>query len=442
MMNPFLRDYSRRDWIKFSVASSLGISVSGWFPRLAKAARDSSSQRCCILLWMNGGPSQTDTFDPKPNHANGGPTKTIVTSVPGIHISEFLPGIAQEMTDLAIIRGMSSKEGDHSRATALMLTGQRPLPAMQYPSLGAIVSKEIGRTDSELPNYVSISPVFVGNAGGPGFLGPSYGPLMVSGQSDDPQARANLSIEDLAPPAGIGNEEMKRRFSVLGVLQEQFASNYRSAAALTHRSNVDRAARMIESQAKHAFKLEEESPRLRDAYGRNRFGQGCLLARRLVERGVPFVQVTLASVPGAAAAWDTHGNNFEQVRSLCGVLDPAWSTLMRDLRERGLLESTLVLWMGEFGRTPTINPGAGRDHFPNAWSVVLGGAGIRAGQFIGDTGPDGQEVKDRPVSVAELYATVCSALKIDPTKENVTPSGRPIAIVDKGGEPIRELVEG
>jgi uncharacterized protein (DUF1501 family) len=197
---------------------------------------------------------------------------------------------------------------------------------------------------------------------------------------------------------------------------------------------------MIESQAKNAFKLDEELAEVREAYGRNRFGQGCLLARRLVERGVPFVEVTLAQVPGAGAGWDTHAQNFTSVRALCEVLDPAWSTLVRELRERGLLDTTLVVWMGEYGRTPQLNPNTGRDHFPGAWSTVLGGAGIRAGQVIGDTGADGMTVTSRPVTVPEFYATVCGALGIDFTKDNYTPQGRPIALVDQGGKPVAELV--
>ncbi len=440
MKSPFFHDYSRRDWLRMSIASALGVSFSGWLPRLALAAAATNQRRGCILLWMNGGPSQTDTFDPKSDHQNGGPTKSIATSVPGIHISENLPGVAAQMNDLAIIRSMSSREGDHGRATQLMLTGYRPQTPTAYPSLGSLVCKELGVANNELPNYISISPVRSGHVGGAGFLGPQYGPLVVSGESDDPQARANLSIENIAPPAGLDLQTMRRRFAALQFLQEEFGGRYDGGSVLAHRATVDRAVRMIESQAKNAFKLEEESPELRDAYGRNRFGQGCLLARRLVERGVSFVEVTLAQIPGAPAAWDTHGNNFEQVRTLCEVLDPAWSTLMSDLRDRGLLESTLIIWMGEFGRTPNINNNQGRDHFPNAWSTGLGGAGIRGGQVIGDTGTDGMEVRDRPVTVAQFYTTICAALGIDPEKENFSSGGRPIRIVDQGGEPIKELL--
>jgi arylsulfatase A-like enzyme len=295
----------------------------------------------------------------------------------------------------------------------------------------------VGRDDNDLPNYVSLSPMRLGEAG---FLGPNYSPLTVSGDSRDPNTRANLSLEDLAPPRDRGPGALKNQFDILRFMQEGFADQYASEAVTAHRASYAKAMRMIETQAKKAFQLDEEKPELRDAYGRNRFGQGCLLARRLVERGVAFIEVTLNQATGNVAGWDTHADNFNQVRALSQVLDPAWATLIKDLRERGLLQSTAVVWMGEFGRTPTINPNTGRDHFPMAWSVVLGGAGIKGGQVIGKTEKDGNAVADRPVSVADLYATIYAALGISPGKENVSPEGRPIPIVDRGGKPIRELV--
>jgi uncharacterized protein (DUF1501 family) len=202
---------------------------------------------------------------------------------------------------------------------------------------------------------------------------------------------------------------------------------------------------MMRSAAAKAFELEEEPAAMHEAYGRNPFGQGCLLARRLVERGVPFVEVSLSSVDGNyinnGPVWDTHAQNFQTVEKLCNVLDAGWSTLMTDLRTRGLLDSTLIVWMGEFGRTPKItdSPGGGRDHFPNAWSTVLAGGGIRGGQFIGNTGPGGEEVKDRPVDVPDLLATVVKALGIEPTKQNIADS-RPIRIVDLKAKPIKEIL--
>jgi uncharacterized protein (DUF1501 family) len=388
---------------------------------------------------MNGGPTQTDTFDLKPGHKNGGPFQEIETAAPGVRISEHLPGLAKQMQDVAVIRSMTSKEGDHGRATYLLRTGYRQQGAIQYPSLGSLVSKELGKADHELPNFVSVSPLRFGRGFAQGFLGPQFAPLTVSGNSNDPQARANLSVENLAPPSGIDPQSMRNRFAILRFLQDDFSALYGGESAKAHRANYDRAARMVESQAKRAFKLEDEPAKLRDAYGRNRFGQGCLLARRLVERDVPFVEVALGRVPGNDFAWDTHQNNFDMVKLLSEILDPAWSALMQDLRERGLLDKTLIVWMGEFGRTPRINQNNGRDHFPAAWSTVLAGGGIKGGQVIGNTGESGMTVEERPVTVPELFATICGALGIDHNKENISSEGRPIAIV-KDGEPIRELL--
>lgn len=426
-------DFTRRDFVKLSLASAFGVSYSGWLPRLAQAAEAGGKQKAFILLWMAGGPTQTDTFDLKVGHPNGGPSKAIETAVPGIQISEHLPGVAKQMKDLAVIRSMATQEGDHDRATRLMLTGHRPgQEGVNYPSLGSLFAKELGDETNDLPHYVSISPFRFGDAGGPGFLGPNYAPLVVSGDSNDPEARANLSIENLKAPAGVTKESMDKRFEISKFLQDDFNKSVKSPSAKAHKANYDRAMRMIATNAKGAFKLDEEPATLRDKYGRNRFGQGCLLARRLVERGVAFVEVTLEG-------WDTHSDNFNAVKRLSDTLDPAWSTLMTDLRERGLLESTLIVWMGEFGRTPKVNGTTGRDHFPLAWSTVLGGAGVKGGQVIGDTGKAGTEVADRPVKTADFYATMCASIGISPDHENISPEGRPIPLVDRGGKVIEDI---
>lgn len=427
-------NFTRRDFVKFSLASAFGVSYSGWLPRMARAAEGAKQHKAFILLWMTGGPTQTDTFDLKTEHPNGGPSKSIETAVSGIHISEHLPGVAKQIKDLAIIRSLTTTEGDHDRATRAMLTGHKPgQEGVNYPSLGSMFAKELGDETSDLPHYVSIAPMRFGESGGPGFLGPNYAPLVVSGSSNDPEARANLSIENLKAPVGVTKESMEKRFEISKFLQEDFNKSAKSASTKSHKANFERARRMIESNAKGAFKLDEETAALRDKYGRSQFGQGCLLARRLVERGVAFVEVTLGG-------WDTHADNFNAVKRLSETLDPAWSTLMTDLRERGLLDSTLVVWMGEFGRTPKINATTGRDHFPVAWSTVLGGGGFKGGQVIGDTGKAGTEVADRPVKLADFYATMCAGIGINPEHENISPEGRPIPIVDRGGKVVEELV--
>jgi uncharacterized protein (DUF1501 family) len=221
--------------------------------------------------------------------------------------------------------------------------------------------------------------------------------------------------------------------ALLREVEANFLASRPGAGTASHVTAYDRAARLQREAAKRAFNLSEEKDALRDRYGRNLFGQGCLLARRLVERGVPFVEVTLGG-------WDTHDNNFGQVKSLCGVLDPAWATLMEDLKDRGLLERTVVVWMGEFGRTPGINPRNGRDHYPAAWSVALGGGGIQGGQVVGRTSEDGSAVEDRPVSVPDLMATVCLALGLDPRKQNPSNVNRPIRLADPAAKPVKEVL--
>jgi hypothetical protein len=440
---------SRREVMKLAAAGVLGYSQSGWLEALAaETAGHPQRRRSCILLWMNGGPSQMDTFDLKPGHANGGPYREIATSVPGIRISEHLPRLARNMQHMAIIRSMSTREGDHGRATFYLRTGYLPQGPVQYPTLGSLVSKELGSEEAAMPNFVSVSPFrqFNQAAFGPGFLGPRYAPLLVgeSGNGFVQQGvdnyQQNLRVADLEAPADLPRSQFDARISLLQGMEQDFVSRHPGLAPQSHRTAYERAVRLMRTAAAAAFNLDEEPAQLRDAYGRNTFGQGCLLARRLVQRGVPFVEVSLGSFQGNIN-WDTHAQNFNGVRTLSQILDPAWATLMEDLRDRGLLESTLIVWMGEFGRTPRINNNQGRDHYPNAWSAVLAGGGIRGGRVFGRTSPDGMTVEaDHPTSVPDLLATVCGALGIDHTKQNMSNVSRPIRIVDVAARPIRELI--
>jgi uncharacterized protein (DUF1501 family) len=258
--------------------------------------------------------------------------------------------------------------------------------------------------------------------------------MAVSGISDNPNARANLTIDYLKPDKAVAASDQEVRRQLLAELQGDFKKRHGGDATAAHAASYRKAQRMVDTEARGAFRLDEEPAKLRDAYGRNRFGQGCLLARRLLERGVSFVEVTLDG-------WDTHQNNFEMVKTLSQTLDPAFATLLSDLKDRGRLANTLVVWMGEFGRTPLINGMAGRDHFPLAWSTVLAGAGIKGGQAVGKTGKDGSGVVERPVRVGDFLATVFTAVGVDPAKENLTWEGRPIALVPKGSKAIEELVE-
>jgi hypothetical protein len=439
---------SRRDWLRLSAAGVLGCSMSGWLDVLAAdVAKNPQRKRSCILLWMNGGPSQTDTFDLKPGHPNGGPFKEIATNVAGLKISEHLPKIAEFGDRMAVIRSMSTKEGDHGRATFLMRTGFLPQGPIQYPSIGAHVAHELGSDDAALPNAVAIAPytAFSPGAYGPGFLGPKYAPLVVGDANIQFQAQGQmnydqaLKVKDLELPKEVSEAHADARIDLLKEMEKDFVGRHPDVSPQSHLTAYDRAIRLMRTDAAKAFNLDEEKGAVRDRYGRNLFGQGCLLARRLVERGVPFVEVTHGGVAGGGFGWDTHADNFNQVKRLSEVLDPAWAALMADLKEHGLLDTTLIVWMGEFGRTPKLE-GNGRNHYPNAWSTVLAGGGIKGGQAYGRTSKDGTTVEENAVSVSTFLATICAALGIDPEKQNQSNVGRPIRIVEKGALPIKEVL--
>ena len=414
---------SRRDCLKLSAAGVVGYSMSGWLQALADdTAKNPERKRACILLWMAGGPAQTDTFDLKPGHANGGPYKEIDTSAPGIKIGEHLPEVAKHMDKMALLRGMSTGEGAHGRAKYYMHTGYKEgVGGLVYPSLGAIASAELGDPDFPLPSFVT-----VGNRSyGAGFLGARHQPIIVT----DP----TRGVENLKPL--VEEKQFDNRVGLLEEMEKAFYRDYQADAAADHKTTYRRAVTLMKSKEAKAFDLSLEPASSKAPYGGSKFGEGCLLARRLVETGVKFVEVTLGG-------WDTHQNNFERVKDLSGQVDQGMSALLADLKERGLLDTTLVIWMGEFGRTPHINQrGAkpGRDHYPRAWSTVLAGGGIKGGQVIGKTDKEGAAVVERPTSALDFMATVCQVLGINYNKQNQTPIGRPVRIVDKGAKPITEL---
>ncbi len=435
---------SRRRLFGLSGLSLLGTSMSGWLPRLAAQVQQSgqSPPRSCILLWMSGGPSQMETFDPHAGHENGGPTKAIETSVPGIRIAEHLPKLAGQMQDLAVIRSMTTKEGDHTRATYYLRTGYLPQGPLLYPAMGSVLGKSLQREASDLPACISINPfrALSPAAFTSGFLGPAWSPLVVASETGA-ENDVSFRVRNLKSAARLSGQQVDERLRLLGVLEQSFLAERPDVPVRSHLQSYERAVRMMKSSSVEAFQLEQEDAALREAYGRNPFGQGCLLARRLVERGVPFVEVSLNGLTDAAGpGWDTHADNFKAVADLCGVLDPAWTTLLTDLRQRGLLQNTLVIWMGEFGRTPKINPNGGRDHWPGSWSAVLGGGGIRGGQVWGSVSDDGMEIRDNPVRVPDLMATICRGLGLDPALTNLSNIGRPIPLADHGATAIEQLL--
>jgi hypothetical protein len=367
--------------------------------------------------------------------------------VPGVRFSEHLPKLAKHADKLAIIRSLNTTEGDHERGSYLMRTGQRPMGAVNYPSVGAALAKALTDTNVSLPSYVSVAPnrSFGRDGNGPGFLGPKYAPLVVGANNMGAGATlasgegfAELKVDAIKPPEGVSADQAKKRLELWNVLEDSFLSTHTGASPHAHRTVYDNALRMINSDASAAFDLSREPAEVREKYGKGVFGQGCLLARRLVEQGVPFVEVSLTSSSAGSYGWDTHANNFEAVKALSAELDAGWASLLTDLEERGLLERTTIVWMGEFGRTPQINGAAGRDHFPKAWSCVLAGGGIAGGQAYGRTSADGADIAENPVEVSDVLATLCTALGVPPETENTLNTGRPIKIVE--GIPIDELL--
>jgi hypothetical protein len=409
-------DFTRR---AFLGAAAAGSTLSGWLGRLAAHAAEQPVVKSCILLWMSGGPSHLDTFDLKPEAPGNirGEFQPIDTSVPGIQISEHFPQLAQQMQHAALLHGMSTVESDHQLATYHVHTGyQKQAGGLSFPSLGSLVSQQLGQQDVPLPNFVCIG-AGPRQATRSGFLGPDHQPLDVT--------NPDRGVDFIESPSGAA--EFNRQYGLLRRFETSFDATYRSDAGRAHAAALDRAVRLMTSDQKQAFDLSHEPDALRERYGGTSFGQGCLMARRLVESGVRFVEVLM----GGGVAWDTHRDNFPRTRALSADVDVGMSALIEDLHERGRLNSTLVIWMGEFGRSPQTTSGGGRNHWARAWTSVLAGGGIRGGQVVGKTDRDAAEVLERPISVTDFLGTVCTVLGIDHTHENRAPGvARPIPIVD------------
>jgi hypothetical protein len=410
---------SRRGFLRGIGLGAAGLSALSFTDLMALQADElRKRQMSCILLWMGGGPSQFETFDPKPDHKNGGGTKVIDTAVPGIQIAAGWEKTAAAMKEIAIIRSMTNREGNHQRATYQLHTGYAPTGTVKHPSFGCVTAAELSDPKFDLPHIVSIG----GPTIGAGFLGVGYEPFQVG----DPQR----------PPANVllptGAERFSRRLGLMQRLENAgFASLGAGDRVKDHHSLYKQTMGMVLSPRMRAFNLDEEDAKHRDAYGRTPFGQGCLLARRLIQAGVTFVEVR-------SNGWDHHQKVHENIAKNASSVDPGFAALVTDLKSRGMLDRTLVVWMGEFGRTPKVNPNAGRDHFPRAFNVALAGGGVKGGQVIGQSTADGSDVKEDPVTVQDLLNTFCHALKIDPKKENMSSVGRPIKIVD-GGKPVMKL---
>ncbi|MBX9677723.1 MAG: DUF1501 domain-containing protein [Gemmataceae bacterium] len=443
---------SRRECVRTLAAATAGLSSSWWAPRIAAAGEGNANRkRSCILLWMAGGPSTIDLWDLKPGHAHGGPFREIMTQAPGLRWSEHLPRLAGLANDLAVVRSMRTREGDHGRATVVLRTGYSPQPPIQFPLMGSLLAKELAPADSTHVPFVSIGSGFAAEEGaGGGFLGPLYAPLRIGASNPYETGTESLRVADLEHPPGISDGTVERRRSLLAEMEERFSDRVAATRGRTPHPNAavvearqtayERAMGLMHSPVARAFDLEKEPIALRRQYGDSAFGRSCLLARRLVASGVSMVEVNLGRSIRTPNGWDTHQNNFDQVRNLSDMLDAGFAALLTDLKVRGMLETTTIVWMGEFGRTPRINSNTGRDHFPAAWSMVLAGGGIQGGQAYGATSADGSAVTRDPVSHADYLATLCLALGIDPQKQNLSNVGRPIRVVDGTARPIRSLV--
>ncbi|HVY47593.1 MAG TPA: DUF1501 domain-containing protein [Minicystis sp.] len=397
---------------RFVALSASGLA-SLWLADAAPAAARPRAATACIVLWLNGGPSHLDTFDPKPGTKEGGPFRAIATRAPGVKLSEHLPRLAERMHEVALLRGMHSNEGNHQRARFLGHTGYAPNPTVAQPGFGARVALALGAGEAELPAFVAIG----GPSEGAGFLGAQHGPLVVPVAGAPP---ANTRL-----PRRVDEPRANERLRALDALEARFARATGDAEVTSRRAVFARAVRLERASALAAFDLAAEPARDAAAYRDSDFGRGCLLARRLVEAGVKYVEVQLDG-------WDTHKDNFTRTTSLLGVFDPAIAALLADLEARKRLASTLVVAFGEFGRTPSVNAEEGRDHHPRAFTALLAGGGVRGGVVHGATDERGASVVSGATTVADLFATMATALGLEPGAVEVTRAGRPIALTDHG----------
>lgn len=410
---------TRRHFMKHLAGASamLGSSLALGHSLRVHADDLKKSKKSAILLWMGGGPSTMDLWDLKPGAITGGPFQQIKTSG-DVQISEHLPMMAQQMHHMAIVRSMSTREADHNRGRYYMHTGYVPNPNVEYPSYGSVLAHELmhQRPELEIPPFISVG----GASEGPGFLGMAWAPFTVS---------SNGRIRNLEMQ--LNEKRLVQRMAALDLIETGFISQQRGSASEDHRKVLKKTLDLMTSAQMQAFRVEQEPEAVQERYGKNNFGQGCLMARRLVESGVPFVEVDLGG-------WDNHADIFNTLKDdRLPVMDRAMSALVEDLAQRELLQDTAIIWMGEFSRTPNINADTGRDHWARAWSVVVGGAGIKGGIAVGATNDEGTSVITEPYSSEDLMATICKALGISLETTYTSKNGRPMKIANSG-----KIIEG
>ena len=416
---------SRRNFLGTAAgvsALAADMTVLDVLSRPALADQLKRQQKSVILLWLAGGASQFETWDPKPGRPTGGPFAKIPTNVPGTHISELLPRMARRLHHTAVIRSLNTGIADHGGGYRLMDTGRRDEPGVQFPHLGAIIAQELAQPDSRIPDHVEMYTSTEGRRkGSAGFLSGRFNPMFLT----DSMIPANIRRLE-----SISDADHHDRAALRRLLADRFSRDLPSPAVGSHNAAYERVRGIMASAP--LFDVQREPAAMRQHYGPTQFGEQCLIARRLVEAGVPFVKV-------ARAWWDSHGQNFETHRELCADLDHTMSALLDDLEQRGMLEHTLVVSLAEFGRTPKINGSLGRDHFASAWSCTLSGCGIQGGALYGKSDPDGLTVVDGEMNAGDLFATIFAALGIDHEKEYMLGS-RPVPIADFGAVPVGELL--
>lgn len=416
---------TRRDFLRTSALGGIAVSSSFFLESqlLAQARTGAKSASCkrVILLWMEGGPSQFETFDPKFGQKTGAPFKVLKTDVPGFAPCETLPRISEAAKDLCLIKSLTSREGNHSRGSYLMHTGYVPNPTLKHPSLGSIVAHQLGKADFDLPNFVKLR----GQPFAAGYLGADYNPFVIS----NPGTR----IENLDYARGVDKARMEKRMKLVEPMEKEFAKARGSEATDAQKAMYDKARRLMDSPLKNRFYVDDEPKEVRDGYGTGRFADSCIIARRLIEAGVACVEVV-------QGGWDTHDDGFNRCKQLCTELDRPWAALIADLKKRGLLDSTLVVWMGEFGRTPAITNTEGRGHWPGNFCAVLAGGGVKGGQVIGETDETGQKIVSDPVRPQDLYATFASLMGWDLERE-FEAGARPVWLVDRDKKVAAKPVE-
>jgi hypothetical protein len=435
---------NRRHFLKHAAGASAVAVSGGAFLSGLRAAQDTlkKENKSVIILWLGGGYSHMDTFDLKPGNQNGGEFKPLKTKASGIEISEVLPTVAEQMENLVLVRSLVTNEGSHERGTTLVNTGQQPNPVVSYPALGSVASSLLTPKDLPLPGFIGVG----GTAQriGPGFLGMQFAPFSVQNAGQPP---ANIKA-----PGGLGKddvetlERVRRRQRLFYTLEDGFSesqyphlskSQEREAAGSpgeAHAATYKKGFDLTVSPLRTVFEVDKEPAKVIEAYGgkNNGFGMGCLLARKLVEKGVTCVEVDIGG-------WDNHGNIFNTIKMGNGPrLDKGMGNLVKDLVERGLYKNTVILLASEFGRTPRINQNTGRDHWGRCWTVVLGGGAIKGGQVYGATSEDGMDIKDKPCSIGDVFATVYKGLGLDPSTQIRDNLGRPGPIAN--GKPLAGVV--